>query len=293
MTLRDIARRRTLALLGGTGVAALLPTQRPQAGPDPSTPAPGLTPRAPTGVVAVRDDGTLALADGETLVLTAVRLPHETDLPPAHHTPEESARVQAWRAAALTWLRAACDGRMVRLWVPRLSRDRHGRLLAQARVWPTSPLESDSRSGLWVQAGLIANGLARVDTMAGAANGADRLLTLEAMARRAGRGLWGDRLFRPRPPDRTWPWVGTFQIVRGVVLDVAQVRGRLYLNFGSDWRRDFTVMVDRPRRTDVDPAQMLDLHHHLVQVRGWLFPRNGPMIALDHAAPLETRVWIE
>lgn len=289
----DPARRRSLALLTGAGMAALLPAPRSRATVDPGAPASGLMPRAPVGIVAVRDDGTLALADGDTLVLTATRLPHETDLPPDRHGPDDAARVRAWRSAALAWLRAMCQGRVAYPWVPRLGRDRHGRLLAQARVRPGPPGRPEREAGLWLQAGLVAAGLARVDTLAGAANGVGRLLALEALARRSRRGVWADRLYHPRSPDRTWPWVGTFQIVRGVVRDTAQVRGRLYLNFGADWRRDFTVMVDRPRRTDLDLDAVLDLRHQFVQVRGWLFAMNGPMIALDHAAPLETRVWLD
>ncbi len=292
----DPARRTSLALLAGASMAAVLPGPRPMAAMDQGAPASGLVPRAPVGIVAVRDDGTLALADGDTLMLTATRLPHETDLPPAHHGPDDAARVRAWRAAALAWLRAMCQDRVAYPWVPRLGRDRHGRLLAQARVRPGPPGppgRPERETGLWLQAGLVAAGLARVDTLAGAANGAGRLLILEALARRSKRGVWADRLYNPRSPDRTWPWVGTFQIVRGVVRDTARVRGRLYLNFGADWRRDFTVMVDRPKRTDLDPDEVLDLRHQLVQVRGWLFPKNGPMIALDHAAPLETRVWLD
>jgi hypothetical protein len=162
-----------------------------------------------------------------------------------------------------------------------VGQDRYGRVLAQV---------TRRHDGAWLQAGLVAAGSARVATMPGAAAGAALLLRMEAAARLAGHGVWADPLYAPRAPDRTWPWLGTFQIVRGTVLDAARVRGRLYLNFGPDWRRDFTVMVERPRAAGFDAAALLDLRQQYVQGRGWLFVRNGPMIALDHPEALETRV---
>ncbi|MBB4266355.1 thermonuclease family protein [Roseospira visakhapatnamensis] len=290
---RTPTRRRVLALGTTAGLATPLLGTGPGAGARATPPAPGLSPAEPVPVAGVRDDGTLVLAGGETLALTAVRLPQAADLPRNRHGAGEAARVQAVRAEALTRIRAACRTAVARPWVPAVGRDRHGRLLAQVEVLPPSGAAPGGSNGRWLQADLIAAGLARVETMAGAAAGADRLLSLEARARRARRGLWADALYHPRHHDQTWPWIGTFQIVRGVVRDVALVRGRLYLNFGPDWRRDFTVMVERPRRTDLDPTRLRDLRAQLVQVRGWLFPTNGPMIALDHAAPLETRVWLD
>jgi endonuclease YncB( thermonuclease family) len=271
-----LTRRRCLAGLAGVGFLF----SRTARGAEDIAPAEGLA-TAPGGRVrALGTDGALILEDGRRVRLAAVRLPQATDLP-EDGAPDEKARVADWAARARTVLEAVCVGRSVRLWTPEVARDRYGRVLAQVTLEP---------GGLWVQADLIARGLARVATMPGAAAGAGELLALEAEARIAELGLWRDPLYAPRAPDETWPWIGTFQIVRGTVLDAARVRGRVYLNFGRDWRRDFTVMVEHPRRVGLAVADLLDLTHQFIQVRGWLFPTNGPMIALDHAAALETRV---
>jgi len=286
-----MGRRHVVAMLAALGFG--MQARHPWASLPDAGPVDGLTPGPVQRVRDVRADGTLALETGDILRLTGIRLPQATDLPPSFHHTDDSRRLATLRTQALTALRAACRHHAVRPWVPTLTRDRHNRMLAQVEVVTAKSTDDPSWGRRWLQAILITDGLARVETMAGADAGAVSLLRLEAGARRKRRGLWRDPLYHPRAPAETWPWIGTFQIVRGVVVDAAKVSGRLYLNFGPDWRRDFTVMVEHPRRTDVDTAVFLDLRDQLVQVRGWLFPKNGPMIALDHAAPLERRVWLD
>ena len=82
---------------------------------------------------------------------------------------------------------------------------------------------------------------------------------------------------------------GTFHLGRGRVLKAARVMGRVYLNFGDDWRQDFTVTVDsRARRmfkkAGVDP---LAFKGREVRVRGWLKKWNGPMIDATHPEQIE------
>ncbi|MBB4285584.1 thermonuclease family protein [Roseospira goensis] len=264
----------------GLGVGLLAAGVLARPAPAGGAPADGLTEAVAGRVRAVTGDGHLVLEDGRRVRLAGVRLPHPSDLPPGA-SPDERARVRRYAAAALAVLRREATGHRVTPWTPEVERDRYGRVLAQVTRTP---------GGAWIQARLIAAGLARVATMPGAAAGAAPLLRAEAAARLVGRGLWADPLYAPRAPGQTWPWLGTFQIVRGTVVDAAQVRSRVYLNFGPDWRRDFTIRVERPRTAGFDSAALLDLRRQYVQVRGWLFARNGPMIALDHPAALETRV---
>jgi hypothetical protein len=39
--------------------------------------------------------------------------------------------------------------------------------------------------------------------------------------------------------------IHSYQLVKGTVVAVGEGSGRLYLNFTQDWRRDFTVSVER------------------------------------------------
>src|SRR3546814_18193315 len=94
-----------------------------------------------------------------------------------------------------------------------------------------------------MQGALLMSGLARVYTQPRTATGAALMLDLERTARASRRGIWGDRFYRIRNPDETWGDLDSVQLVEGRVVDAAVVRGTAYLNFGRDWRRDFTFRI--------------------------------------------------
>jgi hypothetical protein len=136
-----------------------------------------------------------------------------------------------------------------------------------------------------LQAGFVAAGAARVRP------GVDpaftrRLLALEAEARAAGRGGWGDGRFRIHTAVPPPPVVG-FAIVRGTVVSTGETRWFHYLNFAEDYWSDFSVRI---RPGDVRDARWApapaDLVGRRVEVRGFVFESGGPMIELDGALQL-------
>lgn len=117
------------------------------------------------------------------------------------------------------------------------------------------------------------------------------LLPVEQEAREAGRGLWGAGVFavRSADPNTLALFLETVQIVEGRVIDVAETRDRTYLNFGFDYRTDFTVSIasaDRALFTEAG-VNLAGLEGRNVRVRGWLHAINGPSMALDHPERLE------
>ena len=162
------------------------------------------------------------------------------------------------------------------------SKDRHGRLLAHLHV---------NGSGLWVQGEMLKAGMARVYSFPDNRARVREMLALEKTARDAGRGIWGLRFYAVRTPmpQDLFPLIGTFQLVQGRVLKAARVKGRVYLNFGDDWRQDFTVSLGAKarrlfRKTGLDP---LTLEGKRIRVRGWLKKWNGPMIEATHPEQIE------
>ena len=117
----------------------------------------------------------------------------------------------------------------------------------------------------------------------------DDMLALERDARAQNKGIWGLRYYAIRAPESVTGDVGSFQLVRGVVTDAALVRGRVYLNFGADYRTDFTILVPpKVRRAfERQGVDLLALEGQAVQVRGWVKSFNGPMIELTHVEQLE------
>jgi len=158
-------------------------------------------------------------------------------------------------------------------------RDRHGRLLAHLHT----------AGGTWVQGEMLGLGMARVYSFADNRALVAEMLALERQAGAARRGIWSHPFYAIRRPSRAARDAGTFQIVEGVVLAAARVKGRVYLNFGPDWHTDFTVTIPSRaqrlfRRAGIDP---LAFEGRRLRVRGWIRMFNGPLIEATHPEQIE------
>ena len=116
------------------------------------------------------------------------------------------------------------------------------------------------------------------------------LYAAEDSARVARRGLWAEPGFAVLDAAAVPAGAeSAFAIVAGRVVEAAEVRGRGYLNFGADWRTDFTVTA-APETLRALARSGLDWAAYAgrtVRVRGWLEEYNGPMIEIRDAAVIE------
>lgn len=170
-------------------------------------------------------------------------------------------------------------GRQVTLLFDGQREDRHGRILAHL-------VRDDD---VWLQGAMVAAGMARAYSFADNRIAASVLLAIEAQAQGGRLGIWAHPYYAIRRPEQTDTLIDSFQIVEGRVQAADRVRNRVYLNFGTNWRDDFTVSV-ATRDVDVFTAagiDLLDLEGRTVRVRGWLNRRNGPMIEIDHPEQIE------
>ena len=227
-------------------------------------------------VVAVVDGDTVVLArpvDGAREVrLVGIQAPK---------LPLGRPGFEAWPLAdEAKWvLEELVRGRTLELGFGGRRMDRHGRLLAHLH----------HADGTWVQGQILRHGMARVYSFPDNRALVAEMLALEGAARAAGLGIWGHPFYAVRNPAEAARHIDTFQLVEGRVLDAAKVKSRIYLNFGVDWRNDFTVMISaRPLRlftkAGLDP---LTLEGRIVRARGWLKRRNGPMIDATHPEQIE------
>lgn len=232
-------------------------------------------PAAGTGrVVAIADGDTLDLEDGRHVRLAGID---------AAKPPPGRAEERRWPLAegATTALRELALGRVVELRGPAVE-DRYGRLLVQA-------VRED---GVWLQGELLRRGHARVLTRPDARDLAAEMLAAEAEARAAKRGVWRTHVYEVRAAEdvgRLRRDRDSVQLVEGRVLAAAKVKGQVFLNFGEDWRTDFSVHIGREAqklftKARVDP---LALDGAVVRVRGWLGERNGPVIEVTHPEQIE------
>ncbi len=226
------------------------------------------------GAVGVReavDGDTVILADGRQVRLVGIQAPklalgrkNFKDWPLA----EDSKRAVA----------ALSVGQRVTLRPGRTPMDRHGRVLAHLH----------RADGAWVQGEMLRLGLARVYTFPDNRDLAAEMYALEGEARAARRGIWAHPFYAVRGPDDLKNEIGAFQIVAGRVVEATRIKGAVYLNFGPDWRTDFTLRLDGSalkmfRAQGIDP---LAFKGQVVEARGWLRFRDGPMIEISHPEQL-------
>ena len=228
-------------------------------------------------VVAVIDGDTVVLDDGRQVRLVGIQAPK---------LPLGRVGFETWPFAdeAKAALEALVQGRMVTLGYGGRRVDRHGRALAHLYLGEAGP-QPDG----WVQGALLEQGLARVYSFADNRALVADMLALERRARRENRGIWADAFYGIRRPEEALGHVGSFQIVEGHVVEASIVRGRAYLNFGEDWRSDFTVTLSPAvrRRFERDGIDPVSYGGRRVRVRGWIDSFNGAMIEATHPEQIE------
>ncbi|KAB2943923.1 MAG: thermonuclease family protein [Hyphomicrobium sp.] len=235
-------------------------------------------------VVRVIDAETVLLDDHQEVRLIGALAPRSPDLSPsAQPWPPEDAAIAALRALVL--------GRSISLATSGRARDRYGRRLAHLFV------ERDGER-MWVQGEMLAAGHARVYGLPGSYACMRELLAHEVVAREAGSGLWASAAYAVRSARRSRELMrrrNSYEIVAGNIVKVAMTKARTYINFGRDWRRDFTAGIEaRVLRAHPEWAkQLAALEGKRVEVRGWIQYRNGPYIDIEdpsQIAPVDERL---
>jgi len=227
-------------------------------------------------IVEILNTESLLLEDGRAIRLVGALAPQ---------TETRWARAMGLEEKVLNALQSRVLGKKVRLRVGERERDRYGRLLTHVYV-------ESGGDRIWVQEVLISAGMAMAYSFADNRSCVRRLQKAEAKAREAGAGLWEQGVFRVRDAAdlESMNALGySFQIVEGRVRDVADRSGRVYLNFGEDWRTDFTATIAPSDRGSFEGSKitLTDLEGRFVRVRGWLKQRNGPMIDVSHPEQIE------
>lgn len=219
----------------------------------------------------------LALVDGRRVRLAGIEVPRA---PLATGVGARAASAAALGRLARAALAEAVEGRELALFD--LGADRHGRRLGHLL---------DIESGQWIEAGLAAAGHVRVVPSREARACAAALLAFEGEARSERRGLWGTEAFAviaAEAPDLAGR-VGEWVVVEGRVRSVGHSGARTWLNFGPDFRRDFAVVMndkdlERFRAAGFDAQAS---RGRVLRVRGLLFHRDGPRIAVEMPEDIE------
>ena len=228
---------------------------------------PGLVFRAAAGepevqqVRGIVDPSTLRLAGGEVIRVAGVHVP------------------QAQALAAQQALRDEI-GRARQILVGGATFDRYGRRAARVVV-------EDGRS---LAALLVGRGLAIVQPTSGSGLDHAELLILEGGARDARLGVWADPAGPLATADTVADLIGRYGVVEGRIRSVGPTDHHVYLNFGADWRSDFTLRIRRAELKDVTGRSVEDVERlagRTVRSRGLVIEAGGPLIELSHPEQIE------
>lgn len=229
-------------------------------------------------VVKVIDGETLALDDGSEVRLIGALSPRG---------PDSGSDALTWppERDAMAALEALVLGKSVELGFAGRKTDRYGRQLAHVHL-------RDGDSRIWLQEHLLRGGHARAYALRNSTACLTLLIAAEQVARDALSGLWSHAAYQIRDAENIRDLLrfrSTYQIVEGRVLKAADVRGQIYLNFGSNHREDFTANI-RPADRKVIEQTGLDLKSlegRRVRIRGWIEWRGGPAIEVHDRSQID------
>jgi endonuclease YncB( thermonuclease family) len=225
-------------------------------------------------VVDVLDGNTLRLGDGVTARLAGIEAPIPPLSQPANAKwpPAEASRER---------LRDLVGGQTVGVAPAGSGPDRYSRLHAFVFL-------ADGRS---VQSAMVEGGLARVRWLPEESQCFQVLLTAEERARKALRGLWSSPDYRPRSANdpSLLERNGLYELVEGRIVSVGHGTRMVFLDFGRNYRRDFTVMVSPAVVARLNAAGLSPdgFANRRVRVRGVIEESGGPAIRLNDPAEIE------
>lgn len=269
-----LATGGALGLLGAPGHlfgADADPAATPPA-PTPTMP-PGFVPDGEAEIVKVMDGDSATLATGQDIRLLGILAPAMADGKRLLNSRPyaEAARDRLSEQALHKTVRFGRAGGPLM--------DRYGRGLVH--------LVRDD--GLWLQGWMVVNGHARVYGQPDSRAFLPELLALERTARAAKRGLWALSTYAVRDAAKPIRPLGAYQLVEGTVAGVLERDGWVYINFGADWKTDFTAYIgpDTRRAFASDWPAFQALTGKRLRVRGWVYLRAGPAVDITYPEQIE------
>ncbi len=142
---------------------------------------------------------------------------------------------------------------------------------------------------IWVQGFLLKNGLARIQPGADNIEMSAQMIALENEALKEKRGIWASDKFGVLTPETADTAMNSWAIIEGTISKTGMSNNTIFLNFGDDWRKDFTIGIEGEVRRQMAKRQLdtLGMAGKRVRVHGWVESYNGPYIKLSNAAWLE------
>jgi len=167
-------------------------------------------------------------------------------------------------------------GKKIRVEFDLVKTDKYGRLLGYCFY-----------DGMMVNEELLKNGLAVLMTIPPNIKYTDRFIKAQTDARNQGRGLWAENEIVS--DAQASDYIDQVRTVRGRVIRTFKSDKCIYLNFGADYRTDFTIVIfKKSLRSFID--KKIDPENYymnkMVEVTGRIKQYNGPEIIVGHPSQI-------
>lgn len=230
------------------------------------------------GQVRAVIDGDTIVVDGRTVRLLGINTPERA----RENRPAEPGAAEATRTLKELIKSTGKKHPEVRLEYDGNKMDRYDRLLAHVYL----------PDGTWLNKKLLEEGGAHVYSFPDNRSHLDKLLAAEQQARSAEKGMWAHPDWQVLKAKGLTPdaRIGQFRLVKGTPLKAAKVGGKVYLNYGKNWREDFTVEIPEDflslfKEDGIDPVTHYP--NKKLLVRGRLKPVNGVLITVTHPEQIQ------
>lgn len=230
-----------------------------------------LEPGGESTVLAVSSPLTLHLADGRQVHLAEVLSPASAE-----------GAVLPGSPGATAYLRAHVLGHKVEVRFGGKRQDRYGAAVAHVFVAGGQPL--------WVQEGLISEGVALAFPQLDNHACFEQLARLEERARNANRGYWGLALFKilpARDARQLLSAVQTYQIIEGEIAFITHAGARTILHFSEDNPAGLTATIEPATLKRLSEQSLENWQGKPVHIRGWIERKKGPAVTITQPEQIE------
>ncbi len=230
--------------------------------------------RAGTGTIVTRvfDGDSILISDGREIRYIGIDAPETGGNRPPEHGGIEAREINERLVL----------GKEVRLELDVEHEDRYGRTLAYVYAGDTM-----------VNRELVREGAAPAVAYPPNLAHRDELMSAMIDARREGRGLWADTSSWMVDINNASSFIGESKTVVGRVLSVGEAGAGVFLNFGPDYKTDFTAFIPRKDLVYFNGDRIVDLADYYrsktVEVTGTVVSKNGPSITVRHPDQIHIR----
>ena len=224
-------------------------------------------------VIEVIDGDTVKLANGQNLRYIGIDTPEVR----IKRNGKFIYAPQDFALEAKEYNKTLVEGKTVNIEFDLEKKDRYGRLLGYCFV-----------DGVFVNESLVKEGYALIYTYPPNVKYSDLLVKAQKAAREAKRGIWSS--YEVISPEQANTHIGKVKVVRGRVLKAHKSDKCVFLNFGHDYKTDFTVVIFNRslvhfRAKGIDPATFYEGKE--IEVTGKIKEYNGPEIIADTPYSIE------